>query len=106
MYLSQIFLIALHFLLWKEKPNNDLNEESFLLYETTKRETLVFLTKKTSNPQRKKRSEKHETWRILFNEQREPKPPKFLLGKIRSTLKLSIHVLAEKEIENNNLFLD
>ena len=53
LYLSQIFLIALHFLLWKEKPKNYLNEGLFPLHEATKLAILVFLAKKTTNSQKK-----------------------------------------------------
>ena len=47
----------------------------------------------------------HETWSTLLNKQRERKPPTFLLGKKRYTLKLSILILANKGIENNQPFL-
>lgn len=96
------FSLSLFTFCFGKKTNNDINEGSFLLHETTKLAILVFLAKKTSNTQRTKN---HETWSTLLNKQRERKPPTFLLGKKQSTLKLAILILANKGIENNQLFL-
>ena len=94
----------LHLLLWKEKPKNYLNEGLFPLHETTKLAIHVFLTKKTTNNQRKnqKNTKLGAHW---LNEQKDLKPPTFLLGKNQHTLKLSTLVLANKEIENTQPFL-
>ena len=68
--------LPFHLLPWKRKPKNYLNKGSFLLHEATICAILVFLTKKTTNTQRK-RTEKHETWKILLNEQRKLKTSNF-----------------------------
>ena len=89
---------------WKEKTKNYLNLNSFPLHETTKRAILVFLTKKTSNLQKKDQNTTKLGEQCLTNE-KNLNSPTFLLGKKRSTLKLAILILANREIENNQLFL-
>ena len=93
----------LHLLLWKEKPKNYLNEGLFPLHETTKLAIHVFLTKKTTNNQRKNQKNT-KLGKYCLTSRENLKPPTFLLGKNQHTLKLAILILANREIEKQPTF--
>jgi len=92
-------------LLWKEKHNNVINRRLFLFARSHETCEPCLFDQENFKLSENKRSEKHETWNTLLNEQREQKPPTFLLGKNQHTLKLAILVLANREIKNTQPFL-
>ena len=92
-------------LLWKEKHNNVINRRLFLFARSHETCDPCLFDQENFKHSENKRTENHETWSTLLNKQREPKPPTFLLGKNQRTLKLSIFVLVNREIENNQPFL-
>lgn len=88
-----------------ERKTRELPKRRIVLFTRSHDTCDLCLFDQENFKQSEKKSKNHETWSTLLNKQRKLKPPTFLLGKNQHTLKLSIHVLANREIENNQPFL-